>query len=229
VHPRGAGRDYAHDVMRRKAARQLDPTLHGGRIAVGCATVSIGGKPAARFGDEHTCPDSTDSVPHLGGPISSGSATVFIGGRHAARSGDEATCTGPVDRIADGCRNVYFGGGTYADLSALDEQIRDLDRRIAFEEATARSHRESAEIYDDLASGAPPRFQGPRTWWRGILEAGAAAGEGMDPYGEYAMAGAQMSRDRSLLRAREADARAADLRGERDQLVNRREALSSRE
>ena len=215
--------------MRRKAARRLDPTLHGGEIAAGCATVFIGGRPAARLGDAHACPASTGSVPHVGGPISSGSATVFIGGRQAARLEDEATCTGAADQVAEGSRNVFIGGGTYADLSALDEQIRDLDRRIAFEEATARGERESAGTFDDMGSGAPPRMPGPPTWWSRIIDAGAAGGEGADPYGEYAMAAAEMSRNRSLRRAREADERAAELRGQRDHLVHRREALSSQE
>jgi uncharacterized Zn-binding protein involved in type VI secretion len=97
----------------RPAARQGDPTAHGGVIAAGCPTVLIGGQPAARLGDMHTCPMATPGtppVPHVGGPITMGSATVLIGGQPAARQGDMATCTGPPDSIAAGCPTVLIGG-----------------------------------------------------------------------------------------------------------------------
>jgi uncharacterized Zn-binding protein involved in type VI secretion len=88
-------------------------TSHGGIITAGCPQVLIGGQPAARVGDMHTCPmvtPGTPPVPHVGGPIASGSATVFIGGQPAARIGDMATCTGPPDPIAAGCPTVLIGG-----------------------------------------------------------------------------------------------------------------------
>jgi uncharacterized Zn-binding protein involved in type VI secretion len=90
-----------------------DTTTHGGAIVVGCPTVLIGGMPAARMGDMHTCPMVTPGVPpvpHVGGPITMGSATVLIGGMPAARMGDMATCTGPPDAIAAGCPTVLIGG-----------------------------------------------------------------------------------------------------------------------
>ena len=99
--------------MSRPAARQGDATVHGGVIAAGCPTVLIGGMPAARQGDMHTCPMATPGtppVPHVGGPITMGSATVLIGGMPAARQGDMATCTGPPDSIAAGCPTVLIGG-----------------------------------------------------------------------------------------------------------------------
>lgn len=99
--------------MSRPAARQGDPTVHGGVITAGCPTVLIGGMPAARQGDMHTCPMATPGtppVPHVGGPITMGSATVLIGGMPAARQGDMATCTGPPDSIAAGCPTVLIGG-----------------------------------------------------------------------------------------------------------------------
>jgi len=99
--------------MSRPAARQGDPTVHGGVITAGCPTVLIGGMPAARLGDMHTCPMATPGtppVPHVGGPIAMGSATVLIGGQPAARQGDMATCTGPPDSIAAGCPTVLIGG-----------------------------------------------------------------------------------------------------------------------
>ncbi|HOR01184.1 MAG TPA: PAAR domain-containing protein [Anaerolineae bacterium] len=99
--------------MNKPAARQGDPTTHGGAIVAGCPTVLIGGMPAARQGDMHTCPMATPGtppVPHVGGPITLGSATVLIGGMPAARQGDMATCTGPPDSIAMGCPTVLIGG-----------------------------------------------------------------------------------------------------------------------
>jgi uncharacterized Zn-binding protein involved in type VI secretion len=96
--------------MSRPAARLGDPTSHGGVITVGLPTVLIGGQPAARMGDMHTCPLVTGVVPHVGGPIVMGSATVLIGSVPAARMGDQATCTGPPDAIAMGCPTVLIGG-----------------------------------------------------------------------------------------------------------------------
>lgn len=87
-------------------------TAHGGVIIPpGCPTVLIGGMPAARLGDMHTCPMVTGTVPHVGGPISMGSASVLIGNLPAARVGDMATCTGPPDSIIPpGCPTVLIGG-----------------------------------------------------------------------------------------------------------------------
>lgn len=99
--------------MSKPAARMGDMTAHGGTIVVGFPTVLIGGQPAARLGDMHTCPmvtPGTPPVPHVGGPITLGSATVLIGGQPAARMGDMATCVGPPDTIAVGCPTVLIGG-----------------------------------------------------------------------------------------------------------------------
>jgi len=99
--------------MSQPAARQGDPTAHGGVITVGYPQVLIGGQPAARLGDMHTCPmvtPGTPPVPHVGGPVIGGSATVLIGGQPAARVGDMATCTGPPDSIVAGCATVLIGG-----------------------------------------------------------------------------------------------------------------------
>ncbi|MBC7238177.1 MAG: PAAR domain-containing protein [Chloroflexi bacterium] len=99
--------------MPAPAARMGDPTAHGGVIVGGLPTVLIGGQPAARMGDMHTCPmvtPGTPPVPHVGGPILTGSATVLIGGQPAARVGDTATCTGPPDSIVSGCPTVLIGG-----------------------------------------------------------------------------------------------------------------------
>ena len=97
--------------MGKPAARMGDTTMHGGAISVGCATVLIGGQPAARVTDMHTCPMiDPGPKPHVGGPILEGSATVLIAGLPAARMGDKATCTGPPDAIAAGCMTVLIGG-----------------------------------------------------------------------------------------------------------------------
>ena len=96
--------------MTKPAARMGDPTAHGGVIILGLPTVLIGGQPAARMGDMHTCPMFSGPVPHVGGPIALGSATVLIGGQPAARLGDMATCVGPPDTIAMGCPTVLIGG-----------------------------------------------------------------------------------------------------------------------
>ena len=102
--------------MGKPAARQGDMTVHGGAIVVGCPTVLIGGMPAARMGDMHTCPmqtPGTPPIPHVGGPIAISSApTVLIGGMPAACVGDMAICVGPPDSIAPpGCPTVMIGPG----------------------------------------------------------------------------------------------------------------------
>jgi uncharacterized Zn-binding protein involved in type VI secretion len=98
--------------MPAPAARMGDMTAHGGAIAMGFPQVLIGGQPAARLGDMHTCPMSTPGtppIPHVGGPITMGSPTVMIGGQPAARVGDMATCVGPPDTIVPpGCPTVMI-------------------------------------------------------------------------------------------------------------------------
>lgn len=99
--------------MPQPAARMGDSTAHGGVITLGFPTVLIGGKPAARVGDMHTCPMQTPAVPpvpHVGGPIMPpGGMTVLIGNMPAARMGDMATCVGPPDSIILGEMTVLIG------------------------------------------------------------------------------------------------------------------------
>jgi len=102
--------------MGNPAARQGDLTAHGGTISIGCPTVQIGGQPAARIGDMHTCPmqtPGTPPIPHVGGPIiGPGVPTVLIGNMPAAVVGDSCTCVGPPDTIAPpGCPTVLIGTG----------------------------------------------------------------------------------------------------------------------
>jgi uncharacterized Zn-binding protein involved in type VI secretion len=70
----------------------------------------IGGMPAARMMDWHTCPMVDGLKPHVGGPIIKGSLTVWIGGQMAARAGDTAYCVGPPDMVLVGCPTVLIGG-----------------------------------------------------------------------------------------------------------------------
>lgn len=96
--------------MGKPAARMGDLTAHGGTIVLGLPTVLIGGKPAARVSDMHTCPLVNGLVPHVGGPIiPPGGVTVLIGGLPAARMGDMATCVGPPDTIVMGEPTVLIG------------------------------------------------------------------------------------------------------------------------
>lgn len=96
--------------MGKPAARMGDLTAHGGTIMLGCPTVLIGGMPAARVSDMHTCPLVNGVVPHVGGPIIPPSGvTVLIGGMPAARVGDLLTCVGPPDTIAKGELTVLIG------------------------------------------------------------------------------------------------------------------------
>ncbi len=97
--------------MAQPAARQGDPTAHGGSIVQGDPTVLINGMPAARQGDMHVCPMCNGTVPHGGGPIAQGSSTVLINGQPAARQGDVCTCNGPPDAIAAGDSTVLIGSG----------------------------------------------------------------------------------------------------------------------
>jgi uncharacterized Zn-binding protein involved in type VI secretion len=84
----------------------------------GGVTVLIGGKPAARVGDETkpcTLPGCTPAGP---GIIGKGSATVFICGEPAARVGDmtdHVSCVAPIPSptgviMPPGCPTVLIGG-----------------------------------------------------------------------------------------------------------------------
>jgi uncharacterized Zn-binding protein involved in type VI secretion len=88
------------------AARIMDMTTHGGvEVGPGCATVLIGGMPAAVVGDLHICPICTNS-PHPPSTFVTGSKTVLIGNIPALRVGDAAAC-GAV--LINGCTTVIIG------------------------------------------------------------------------------------------------------------------------
>ena len=75
------------------------PHVGGPVLPAGCATVLIGGMPAARVGDMLTCTGPPDT-------IIAGSATVLIGGMPAARMGDSTAHGGT---IVLGCMTVIIG------------------------------------------------------------------------------------------------------------------------
>lgn len=96
--------------MSQPAARVTDPTAHGAPLTgVGSPTVLIGGLPAWRITDFHTCPLVSGTVPHVGGVVAAGSPTVTINGTPAARQGDTIVETGPPDTIVGGCPSVLIG------------------------------------------------------------------------------------------------------------------------
>jgi uncharacterized Zn-binding protein involved in type VI secretion len=76
------------------------PHVGGPVMPPGCATVMIGGMPAAKVGDMCTCTGPPDS-------IIAGSGTVMIGGMPAARQGDSTSHGGSITL---GCATVMIGG-----------------------------------------------------------------------------------------------------------------------
>src|SRR5215467_8505351 len=85
--------------MGRPAARLGDSTAHGSPLlGAACTTVLIGGKPAWRIGDQHTCPipnappPACDGAPHGPGVTSpgggGGEGITLVGGKPAAVMSD---------------------------------------------------------------------------------------------------------------------------------------------
>ena len=75
--------------------------------------------PAARLGDQQTCPMVTGLTPHVGGPITSGVPTVLICGMPAATVGKPASCVGPPSTIVRGLPTVLIGGMPAARIGDL--------------------------------------------------------------------------------------------------------------
>lgn len=73
-----------------EAARKMDPCMHGGMVKDGSPDTTIGGMPAARWGDGHICPI------HPPGRIVKASATVFINKMGAVRKLDTIACAVPA-------------------------------------------------------------------------------------------------------------------------------------
>ncbi|MFL5764156.1 MAG: PAAR domain-containing protein [Bacteroidia bacterium] len=79
------------------AAKVGDTTTHGGTvIGPGCATVLIGGMPAALLGDNHVCPIPPNTGHITSSPFTMGSATVLINNKPALRAGDICVCGASV-------------------------------------------------------------------------------------------------------------------------------------
>jgi uncharacterized Zn-binding protein involved in type VI secretion len=76
------------------------PHVGGPILPPGCPTVLIGGRPAARAGDQAVCEGPPDM-------ILTGSPTVLIGGRPAARLGDPCVHGGISTLV--GCPTVLIG------------------------------------------------------------------------------------------------------------------------
>jgi uncharacterized Zn-binding protein involved in type VI secretion len=98
--------------MGQPAARVGDSTSHGTPLlgpGSGAPTVLIGGMPAWRAGDAHTCPLVDGVKPHFGGAVAIGSKTVLIVGLPAARVGDSVAEAGPPNSIVTGAINVLMG------------------------------------------------------------------------------------------------------------------------
>lgn len=144
----------------RPAARFGDITAHGGSI-VGCEPrVIIGGSPAARSGDAHTCAIATLGVAHVGGAVGLASTTVFIGGAPAARIGDLCPCCSvgmtyaesltamPIDLTgASANRTTTFTGEVGYDGMAEYQTTREIDADfdgdvdvVEFESGAGRLH-----------------------------------------------------------------------------------------
>jgi uncharacterized Zn-binding protein involved in type VI secretion len=86
------------------SARISDSCSHGGSIVEGEPTVLILGKPAARIGDNHSCPY------HGSGAVVMGSSNVLIGDKPAARLTDDIVCRKGTHKITSGAETVLIGG-----------------------------------------------------------------------------------------------------------------------
>lgn len=90
--------------MAKPAARITDNPMHGPPImGAGCPTVLIGGKPAWRVGDQHTCPvpnappPAGPGSPHGPGVTSPpGAVTILVKGQPAAHMTDKIMEAGAV-------------------------------------------------------------------------------------------------------------------------------------
>lgn len=111
---------HCHSPM-HPAAPVPTPTPHPPmplEIVTGSPTVTIGGEPAARVGDETEPCDIPACIPGGPGVIGKGSATVMINKMPAARIGNStihAACIGPIPMpkgsiTGPGCETVLIGG-----------------------------------------------------------------------------------------------------------------------
>lgn len=69
------------------------------------------GKPVARMGDMHKCPQGTGPTAHEGGPVVGPCVkNVLMGGQPVAVVTDQASCSGATDTITKGTTTVLIGG-----------------------------------------------------------------------------------------------------------------------
>lgn len=69
------------------------------------------GKPVARIGDMHKCPQGVGPTAHEGGPLAGpGVPSVMVGGQPVAVVTDQATCSGATDTVVKGADAVLIGG-----------------------------------------------------------------------------------------------------------------------
>lgn len=94
-----------------QVARVSDQTNHGFPLTgAGSPNVIVGGSPAWRVTDFHSCPlTSPGPAPHVGGVDQVGTPTVLVNGLAVAKSGDALVESGPPDSISTGCQTVVVG------------------------------------------------------------------------------------------------------------------------
>ncbi len=68
----------------------------------------------ACVGDQHQCPQSNGTSPHVGGIIEEGSKNVFIQGIPIARHGDYANCLGAPNQIISLLKRITVNGKAIA-------------------------------------------------------------------------------------------------------------------
>lgn len=82
--------------MMATVIRVGDMSSHGGTIITGSPTMTVDGKPIARIGDLHSCPQFyPGGVPHAVTPIIAGAAVIArptVDGRPVAVNGDITGC-----------------------------------------------------------------------------------------------------------------------------------------
>jgi len=180
----------------KPAARLGDSTSHGSALLGACATtVLIGGKPAWRIGDQHTCPIPNappplcDGAPHgpgattPGGNVGDGS--TLIQGKPAAALGDivmEAHALVPLppaNPIISGATDVLVSmtggglGGGATDLNECTTEGHPVDVATGRVFASARDFRRLKPvplIFQRFHSSALPAGGAFGAKWRHIYE-----------------------------------------------------------
>lgn len=69
-------------------------------------------------GDQHHCPASTGSKPHIGGTLPQGSSSVFINGKGVCRHGDISPCHGAPNQIVSHTRCIQVDNRPIAHTQA---------------------------------------------------------------------------------------------------------------